>query len=143
MFSPGLPPIVVDPRAVPAKARAALVAGVRSWDREHVISARRQLDAAARLAPNSPEALVAAAVARFSPASPKAPFPVLGPLSGKYPNDSIVRLHLGLLLLWAKEVAKGKEQLRLAAAEQPGSVYAKQARLLLAGSGPKVTARWA
>jgi tetratricopeptide (TPR) repeat protein len=133
----GLPPIVVDPRAVPAKARAALAAGVRSWDREHVISARRQLNAAARLAPNSPEALVAAAVARFSPASPKAPYPILGPLSGTFPHDSIIRLHLGLIDFWRKNFANAKAQLRLAAAEQPGSVYAKQARLLLQALGQK------
>jgi tetratricopeptide (TPR) repeat protein len=135
--APGLPPIVVDPAAVPAKARAALVAGVRFWDLEHVVSARRELDAAARLAPQSPETLVAAAVALFSPDTPKAPFPQLGPLSGEFPHDSIVRLHLGVLLLWSREVAKGKAQLRLAAAEQPSSIYAKQARLLLEALGRK------
>jgi hypothetical protein len=95
------------------------------------------LDAAAALAPDTPETLVAAAVARFSPASPKAPFPTLGPLSGRFPDASIVRLHLGVLLFWSKEIAKGKEQLRLAAAEQPTSVYAKQARVLLRALGQK------
>ena len=95
------------------------------------------LDAAARLAPHSPETLVAAAVARFSPASPRAPFPHLGPLTATFPHDPIVRLHLGELLLWKREVAKGKEQLRLAIAEQPKSAYAKQARLLLEALGQK------
>ena len=95
------------------------------------------LDAAAALAPDTPETLVAAAVARFSPASPKAPFPTLGPLSERFPDASIVRLHLGVLLFWSKEIAKGKEQLRLAAAEQPTSVYAKQARVLLRALGQK------
>ena len=134
---PGLPPIVVDPAAVPAKARPDLEAGVRAWDLRHVVTARRLLDSAAALAPNTPETLVAAAVARFSPATPKAPFAILGPLSGTFPDASIVRLHLGVLNFWAKEIAKGKEQLRIAVAEQPKSGYAKQARLLLKALGQK------
>ena len=132
----GLPPIVANPAAVPAKARAALVAGINFWDRlKQVVSARRELDLAARLAPHSPETLVAAAVARFSPANSRAPFPILGPLTATFPNASIVRLHLGELLLWRREVAKGKEQLRLAVAEQPTSIYAKQAKLILEALG--------
>jgi hypothetical protein len=134
---PGLPPIVVDPSAVPAKARPDLEAGVHAWDRKHVVTARRLLDAAAALAPDTPETLVAAAVARFSPATPKAPFGSLGPLSGTFPHASIVRLHLGVLNFWSKEIAKGKAQLRIAAAEQPTSVYAKQARVLLRALGQK------
>jgi tetratricopeptide (TPR) repeat protein len=129
--APGLPPIVVVTARVPAKARADLRAGVTFWNLKHVVSARRALDAAAKLAPHTPETLVAAAVARFSPAQPFAPFHLLGPLSGEFPNAPIVRLHLGVLLLWTRQVAKGKEQLRLAAAEQPGSVYAQQATKLL------------
>jgi hypothetical protein len=135
--APGLPPIVADPAAVPAKARHALEAGVRAWDLKHVVTARRLLDSAAALAPDSPETLVAAAVARFSPASPKAPYPILGPLSGRYPGASIVRFHLGVLDLWRLEVANGKEQLRLAVAEQPGSVYARTARHVLQALGQK------
>jgi tetratricopeptide (TPR) repeat protein len=135
--APGLPPIVIDPAAVPARARPALVAGWRAWQLKHVVSARRELDRAAQLAPNSPETLVAAAVSRFSPDAPKAPFGLLGPLTATFPHDSIVRLHLGVLLLWRREIAKGKEQLRLAVAEQPSSVYAKQARRLLEALGHK------
>jgi hypothetical protein len=130
--APNLPPIVVDPGALSGKAKAVLLAGVRQWDLKHVVSARRDLDLAAQLAPHSPEALVAAAVARFSPDQPKASFPVLGPLTATFPQDSIVRLHLGVLLLWSREISLGKEQLRLATTEQPRSVYANQARLLLA-----------
>lgn len=133
--APGLPPIVVDPAAVPPKARAELTAGVRAWNLKHVVTARRLLDRAAALAPRTPETLVAAAVARFSPVDPKAAFPLLGPLSGRFPHASIVRLHLGVLLLWTRQVALGKHQLRIAAAEQPTSIYAKQARLLLAALG--------
>jgi tetratricopeptide (TPR) repeat protein len=127
----GLPPIIVDPAAVPAKARPDLEAGVQAWDLKHVVTARQLLGAALALAPDTPETLVASAVAQFSPASPKASFPTLGPLSGRFPRASIVHLHLGLLNLWSHEIAKGKVQLRLAAAEQPASIYAKTARQLL------------
>lgn len=133
----GLPYILVDPAAVPAKARGDLEAGVHAWDLAHVVTARRLLAAAAALAPDTPETLVPAAIARFSPADPKAPFPLLGPLSGRFPNASIVRFHLGLLLIWNNEFAKAKEQIRLAATEQPSSIYAKQARALLAALGNK------
>lgn len=131
--APGLPPIVVDMSAVPAKARKSLAAGVRAWDLKEVVDARANLAAAVRLAPHSAETLVAAAVARFSPGTPLAPFPHLGPLTAEFPHDPIVRLHLGVLLLWSRQVAKGKAQLRLAAAEAPAStsVYSRQARLLL------------
>jgi hypothetical protein len=110
-------------------------AGVRAWDLRHVVTARRLLDAAAALAPDSPEALVADAVARFSPATPKAPFPVLGPLSGTLPKAAIVPLHLGLLLIWNRQTTLAEQQLRLAAAEEPRSIYARQAQALLAALG--------
>jgi tetratricopeptide (TPR) repeat protein len=135
--APGLPPIIVDPAAVPAKARPDLIQGLTAWNLKRVLTARRLLDAAARLAPRSPEALVAAAVARFSPAQPTAPFPILGPLTAEFPDASIVRLHLGELLLWKREVKKGKKNLRIAAAEQPQSIYAKAARAILKELGQK------
>jgi hypothetical protein len=137
--APGLPPIVVNLAAVPPKAVADLKAGVRMWDLKRVVSARRLLNAAARRAPRSAETRVAAAVARFSPATPLAPFPRLGPLTAEFPGNPIVRLHLGVLLLWSRQVAKGKEQLRLAAAEEPASAssYVRQARLLLQALGQK------
>jgi len=133
--APGLPPIVVDFAAVPGGARADLQQGWRAWNSKQVVLARQRLNAAARLAPHSPEVLVAAAVARFSPAAPLAPFHVLGPLTATFPKDPIVRLHLGELLLWTRQVAKGKAQLRLAIAEQPKSIYAKQAKLILKALG--------
>jgi hypothetical protein len=47
----------------------------------------------------------------------------------------VVRLHLGLLLLWTRQVGKGDAQLRLAIAAQPGSVYAATARQVLNALG--------
>lgn len=135
--APSLPPIVVDVKVVPARARPDLEAGIRAWDEKHVDTARRLLGAAVRQAPNTPETLVAAAVALYSPLTPKAPFPVLGPLSGRFPHASIVRLHLGELLLWKLEVTAGEKQLRLATAEQPTSIYAKAAAQYLQALGQK------
>ena len=136
--APGLPPIVVDSQTVAAPARALLLRGILAWDREHMVTARRLIDAAAARAPHDPAVLSAAAVARVSPATPLAPFPKLGPLTGTYPAAAVVRFHLGELLLWTRQVAKGKAQLRLAAAG--GSVYAnaaKQILRLLAANGSK------
>jgi tetratricopeptide (TPR) repeat protein len=129
--APNLPPIVVDPAAVPTAARAKLLAGAALWNRERPVSAKRALDAAAGLAPHDPAVLSAAAVALFSPAHPLAPFPHLGPLTGAYPKAAVVRFHLGVLLLWTKQVKKGEAQLRLAVADEPASVYAQTAEQIL------------
>ena len=136
--APGLPPIVVDAPSIAAPARTLLLRGILAWDREHMATARRLIDAAAARAPQDPAVLSAAAVARYSPATPLAPFPKLGPLTGRYPHAAVVRFHLGELLLWTRQVAKGKAQLRLASAG--GSVYARAAKQilrLLAANGSK------
>ena len=62
------------------------------------LSARRVYDAAAALAPNDPEALVAAAVGRYDKDDPAAAFSRLGPLARRFPRAPTVRFHLGLLL---------------------------------------------
>jgi tetratricopeptide (TPR) repeat protein len=101
-------------------------------------SAERQYEAAARLAPNDPEAQVAAAVGRFDKTKPSAAFSGLGPLTKRYPHAATVRFHLGLMLLWMARsqpgaLAEGKRQLRLAEREEPGSPLAREARKLLNG----------
>jgi tetratricopeptide (TPR) repeat protein len=133
--APGLPPIVADLAAVAPAARARLGRGILLWDRERPVSAKRELDAAAAAASRDPVVRTAAAVAAYSPAHPFAPFPLLGPLTAAFPRASVVRLHLGLLLLWTRQVTKGTAQLRLAIAEEPGSVYATQARAVLKALG--------
>lgn len=138
--APGLPPIVVEGTAIDPRARGLLLRGIVLWDQERRVSAKRLMDAAAVRAPRDPLVLVADAVASFSPAHPFGPFPKLGPLTATFPKAAVVRLHLGVLLLWTRQVTKGKAQLRLAVAEQPGSVYASQAKALLqalAGTGSK------
>jgi len=152
---PGLPYIIV-PVAVPdaktlaqqvaaarraaAKpdAQAKLAYGVMLWRLDRRVSARRELEAAARLAPG-PVTLTAAAVSRFSKKQPAAAFARLGPLSGRFPRASVVRLHLGLLLLWTKQVGKAEKQLKLAVSDAPGSPYATEAKKLLSALVPNGT----
>jgi tetratricopeptide (TPR) repeat protein len=157
---PGLPYLVLDfqpPPSIaklpPAKqlaalakaaarpdARAKLLYGSALWGLQRPLSAERQLQAAARLAPHDPVARTAAAVGMFTKADPVKAFSRLGPLTGVFPRAAVVRFHLGLLLLWAGERQKAVAQLRLAAADEPHSAYGKDARTLLArlpGTGSK------
>lgn len=95
------------------------------------VSASRAFDRAAELAPDSAEALTAAAVARFDKDDPSRAFSRLGPLGDRFPKAAVVRFHLGLMLLWLGDVTESREQLEEAIELEPGSVYARQARLLL------------
>jgi tetratricopeptide (TPR) repeat protein len=117
---------------------AKLLYGLALQRLGHRISARRQYDEAVRLAPNDPQALVAAAVSRFDKSRPAEAFSRLGPLTRRFPRAATVRFHLGLLLLWLARsqpgsVEEGKRQLRLAKAEDPDSLLAREASKLLAG----------
>ena len=117
---------------------AKLLYGLALQRLGHRLSARREYDAAARLAPQDPEALVAAAVARFDKSRPAEAFSRLGPLTRRFPKAATVRFHLGLLLFWLARsqpgsVEEGKRQLRLAVADDPGSPLAREAKRLLAG----------
>jgi tetratricopeptide (TPR) repeat protein len=91
------------------------------------ISARAVFDDAARLAPSSPDARVAAAVGRFEKDRPAEAFGRLGPLTRRFPNAATVRFHLGLMLLWTRRVEAATRQLRLARAVEPGSPLAREA----------------
>ena len=112
-------------------ARAKLLYGSALWNLERPVSAERQFEAAAKLAPHDPLARTAAAVGAFSKANPVKAFSRLGPLTGVFPRSAAVRFHLGLLLLWSGEQRKAVAQLRLAAADAPRSSYAQDARRLL------------
>jgi tetratricopeptide (TPR) repeat protein len=123
------------------KAKSSPLAyGVMLWRLDRRVSARRQLDLAAAHAPNDPVVLTLDAVSHYSKQDPAAAFGRLGPLTGRFPRAAVVRLHLGLLLLWQKDVVKARRQLRLAIASEPRSIYANQAKTLisaLAKSGTK------
>jgi tetratricopeptide (TPR) repeat protein len=119
-------------------ARAKLLYGLALQRLGRRLSAQRQYEDAARLAPNDPETQVAAALGRFEKSNPSAAFSRLGPLTRRYPRAATVRFHLGLMLLWMARaqpgaLAEGRRQLRLAAKEQPGSPLAREAKRLLAG----------
>jgi tetratricopeptide (TPR) repeat protein len=123
-------------RARHADPHAKLLYGLALQRLGHRISARRQYDSAAALAPRDPEAKVAAAVARFDKSRPAEAFSRLGPLTRRYPHAATVRFHLGLLLLWLARtqpgsVDEGKRQLRLARAEEPASSLAREATRIL------------
>jgi tetratricopeptide (TPR) repeat protein len=110
---------------------AKLVYGLALWGLQRPLSAEHQFEAAAKLAPHDPVALTAAAVGAFTKADPTKAFGRLGTLTGTFPGASVVRLHLGLLLLWTGEQKKAVTQLRIAAASEPGSPYSKDAQALL------------
>jgi len=117
--------------AAKPNARAKLLYGSALWGLERPLSAERQFAAAAKLAPHDPVARTAAAVGLFTKANPVQAFSRLGPLTGVFPRAAVVRFHLGLLLLWSGERQKAITQLRLAAADKPGSSYSEDARRLL------------
>lgn len=143
----GLPPSLSRlsaPRQVAALARRArgrevrakLLYGVALQRLGRRVSAQRQYDAAARLAPADAEAQVAAAVVRFDKARPSAAFSRLGPLSRRFPRAQSVRFHLGLLLLWLARieqnaVEQGKTQLQRAQALGPSTSLGREANRLL------------
>ena len=112
-------------------ANAKLLYGIALWNLRRPVSAERQFRAAVALAPHDPAVLTAAAVGAFTKSNPVRAFSKLGPLTGVFPRAPVVRFHLGLLLIWTGQIAKGEKQLRLAIADGPQTVYGKQARLLL------------
>lgn len=95
------------------------------------LSARRAFAAVARRFPSDPEALTAAAVGRFDKENPSAAFSRLGPLGRRFPHAGTVRFHLGLLLLWSKQLGAARTQFRRAIAAEPASEAARQARRYL------------
>ena len=95
------------------------------------ISAERAYSGAARVAPNDPEARVAAAVGLFDKAQPARAFSQLGPLTRRFPKAATVRFHLGLLLLWSGQVKEARRQLRLVRTVDPGSPLAGVAKRYL------------
>lgn len=153
---PGLPYLIVPARIPDAQtlaqqvalaaraarrpdAQAKLAYGLMLWRLNRRLSARAQFAAAAKLAPRDPAVLTALGVSRFTKRNPTPAFATLGPLTGRFPDAPVVRFHLGLLLLWTKQVRKGTQQLELVAASQPDSLYGKEAKRLLSALVPNGT----
>jgi len=116
-------------------ATAKLRYGLALWQLWRRVSAERQFDAAAKLAPKDPVVRTAAAVGAFTKRAPVQAFGRLGPLTGEFPRAAVVRFHLALLLIWTRQPAKALKELRIAIADEPRSVYAKEARRLVAALG--------
>ena len=107
--------------------RSRLLYGVALQRLGHPVSARRAFAEALRLAPDDVDALVADAVGRYEKSDPSRAFSRLGPLTRRYPMAATVRFHLGVLLLWQRDVEEAKRQLRLARASDPDSPIAQEA----------------
>lgn len=118
-------------RAHATDVRGKLLYGVALQRLGHQLSALREFEAAAALAPSDAEPRVAVAVGRFDKADPSRTFSRLGPLAKRYPRSQSVRFHLGLSLLWLGSVKKAKDELRLARDEGPRTALGTEARRFL------------
>src|SRR5262249_33660980 len=94
--------------------RGKLLYGIALQHLGRQLSALREFETAAALAPRDPEPRVAAAGARFDNGDPARTFSRLGPLARRYPKSQSVRFHLGLCLLWLGSVGDARQELRLA-----------------------------
>lgn len=117
-------------RAERGGAAEWLVLGTFLQRIERPVSARRAYDRALELAPESLEARTAVAVVRFDKDDPADAFSRLGPLARSNPRSSLIRFHLGVLLLWIQAVDEATKQLKLAT-QGNGQFYALQAEDLL------------
>lgn len=113
------------------RPRAKLHYGIALQRLGRPLSAQRQYDAAATLAPNDAEAQTAAAVGVFTKAAPARAFARLGPLTRRFPRAATVRFHLGLLLLWTGRVEEARRQLRQAVAADRNGPLGREAKRFL------------
>jgi tetratricopeptide (TPR) repeat protein len=155
-FAPGRPPFVPSfalppslarlsaPRQFAALTRGARTGGVRGkllygsalQRLGRPLSAEREFEAAARIAPSDAEAQTAAAVGLFSKAKPAVAFSHLGPLAARFPRSQSARFHLGELLIWIGQLQKARQELQLAYAEGQRTPLGKTAKAFLAKLSP-------
>jgi Flp pilus assembly protein TadD len=109
--------------------RAKLLYGVALQRVDRPVSARNEFAAAAKLAPNDVDALVAEALGRFDKEHPERAFSRLGPLTRRFPRAATVRFHLGLMLLWIGDIPDARRQLNRAIRLR--GPHAREARRLL------------
>jgi tetratricopeptide (TPR) repeat protein len=135
--APGLPPFVPSFVQATGPVEAHLLRGAGYQQALRPVSAEREFRAAARLAPNDPEALTAAAVGLYDKDRPALAFSHLGPLVRRFPRAQTVRFHLGLLLIYFGDLARARRELAQAQAEGPRTPLGRQAETLLkAGRKP-------
>jgi hypothetical protein len=131
---PGEPPFVptfVRPRT---PVEQLLAEGVGFQGALRPVSAERAFLRAVARAPGNVEAQVAAAVGQYDKDHPERAFSGLGPLVRRFPHAQTVRFHLGLLLIYLRQVPQARRELALAVAEGPGTPLARRARVLLKAS---------
>jgi tetratricopeptide (TPR) repeat protein len=111
--------------------KANLLYGIALQRVGRTVSARAAFEHARALDAKSLEAQVAEAVGRFEKDNPAAAFSRLGPLARDNPRSALVRFHLGLLLLWIRDVEDARKQLQRASAAERHGFYGREARALL------------
>ena len=128
----GTPAAQLEALRADRSARGRLLHGIALQRLGRPVSARRAFAEGLRLDPGGVDALVADAVGRYEKSDPTAAFSRLGPLTRRFPQAATVRFHLGVLLLWQRDVKEAKRQLRLARETEPGSRIAREAGRFLA-----------
>jgi Flp pilus assembly protein TadD len=128
---PGLPPFVPSFARAHTPVEERLLRGAAFQQALRPVSAEREFAAAARAAPNDPEALTAAAVGLYDKERPEQAFSRLGPLVRRFPRAQTVRFHLGLLLIYFGDVPRARRELALAEAAGPRTRLGNRARILL------------
>jgi Flp pilus assembly protein TadD len=108
-----------------------LVRGLRLQQRGRPVSAEKKFAAAAALAPDDPDAQVAAAVGLYDKDRPAAAFGRLGPLVRRFPRAQTVRFHLGLLSIWVGAFSQARREFELAIEQDPKTEFAREARTLV------------
>jgi tetratricopeptide (TPR) repeat protein len=135
--APGLPPFVPSFVRPETAAQVHLFRGAAYQQALRPVSAEREFVAAARAAPNDPEALTAAAVGLYDKDRPALAFSRLGPLVRRFPHAQTVRFHLGVLLIYFRDLPSARRELALARAQGPRTRLGKRAETLLkAGRKP-------
>lgn len=115
----------------PTSRDPLLIRGNLQQREGHQESAERLYAQAARLHPDDPEALTAAAVGRFDEDNLSASFSRLGPLTRRFPRSQTVRYHLGLLLLWIGDAKQGVSELETARRLGAKTTLGREAERLL------------
>jgi tetratricopeptide (TPR) repeat protein len=128
---PGLPPFLPTFRRAGDKAQRHLLRGIGFQQALRPVSAEREFAAAAKVAPEDPEALTAAAVGLYDKDRPAGAFARLGPLVRRFPRAQTVRFHLGLLLIYFGDLPRARKELSLARAQGPETPLGKRAQRLL------------
>jgi tetratricopeptide (TPR) repeat protein len=127
----GLPPFIPGFDHPRTAAERLLTRGIELQAELRPVSAERVFAAAARLAPNDPEARTAAAVGLYDKDRPAVAFSHLGPLVRRFRHAQTVRFHLGLLLIYLRQIPQAKQEFARAVALGRATPLGRRAATLL------------